>query len=236
MKILKTFLIIFGLFSSIVYAQSYQDISAQEAKMIIYEMPELIILDVSPMYDQGHIPEAVNYFIGDGTLAEALEELDKSKTYLVYCHTDEASIAGAEMMIKSGFKEVYRLQGNFIAWILAGYEIRGGLEDNQLVYWDLTPEQIVTLQQNNPDLVIIDVSPVYDQGHLPGAINYPLGDGSFEEVIPNLDRSLPYLIYCHGDQPAITASLMLNMAGFSRVYRLLGNFQAWVDAGMEVEK
>ena len=42
--------------------------------------------------------------------------LDKSKNYLVYCHGDAPSIAGADLMTENGFTNVHRLEGNYGAW------------------------------------------------------------------------------------------------------------------------
>lgn len=109
-------------------------------------------------------------------------------------------------------------------------------EESMAKYMDVTPEAAVDLIESTPDIIIIDVSPVYADGHLPNAVNYPLGDGSFDEAIPTLDMGKTYLIYCHGDKPAITAAKKLVDAGFMNVYRLDGNYAAWVDAGYDVEK
>lgn len=103
-------------------------------------------------------------------------------------------------------------------------------------YTDLTPEQAKQLIDTTPDLVIVDVSPHYDEGHLPGAVGYYLGDGSLEAAIPTLDKSVPYLVYCHVDSVAIAGAQMLVDAGFPTVYRLQGNFSGWVAAGYPVEK
>jgi rhodanese-related sulfurtransferase len=102
---------------------SYIDLSPQEAKELIMEMPEVVIIDVSPKYDEGHLPGAINYYVGDGSLDMAIPDLNKDLTYLVYCHVDSASIAGAEKLIKAGFENVYRLEGNYAAWVEAGYEV-----------------------------------------------------------------------------------------------------------------
>jgi rhodanese-related sulfurtransferase len=51
-------------------------------------------------------------------------------------------------------------------------------------YIDVRSTEAKELIDNNPDLIIIDVSPFYDQGHLPGAINYYIGDGSLDNAIP----------------------------------------------------
>ncbi len=102
-------------------------------------------------------------------------------------------------------------------------------------YTDLTPAQAKELIDNNPDVIIIDVSPDYDNGHLPGAVNYYLGDGSLDEAIPMLDKDATYLVYCHVDSVAIAGAQKLVDAGFTNVYRLEGNYSAWVDAGYPIE-
>ena len=101
----------------------YMDVSPAEAKELIDNNPDLIIIDVSPSYDNGHLPGAINYYIGDGSLDEAIPSLDKDAKYLVYCHVDSASIGGAQKLIDAGFSNVYRLEGNYRAWIDAGYPV-----------------------------------------------------------------------------------------------------------------
>ena len=39
----------------------YMDVTVQEAKTLIEDKPELIIIDVSPSYAKGHLPGAINY-------------------------------------------------------------------------------------------------------------------------------------------------------------------------------
>jgi rhodanese-related sulfurtransferase len=104
-------------------AAGYMDVTAAESKELIDNNPDLIIIDVSPKYDDGHLPGATNYYIGDGSLDDAIPTLDKEAKYLVYCHTDAASIPGAQKLVDAGFMTVYRLEGNYAAWVDAGYEI-----------------------------------------------------------------------------------------------------------------
>ena len=101
----------------------YIDVTPEEAKQLMDTIPDLVIVDVSPKYAQGHLPGAVNYYVGDGSLDAAISDLDKSKPYLVYCHVDSASIAGAKKLVEAGFDPVYRLEGNYSAWVDAGYPI-----------------------------------------------------------------------------------------------------------------
>ena len=101
----------------------YIDVSPSEAKDLIDNNPDLVIIDVSPAYDDGHLPGAVNYYLGDGSLDDAIPMLDKEKTYLVYCHVDSVAIAGAQKLVDAGFENVYRLEGNYSAWVDAGYTV-----------------------------------------------------------------------------------------------------------------
>jgi len=102
---------------------SYTDISPTEAKQMIDENPDLIIIDVSPIYAAGHLPGAVNYYLGDGSLDAAIPMLDENATYLVYCHTESVSRQGAQKLVDAGFMNVYRLEGEYDAWVDDGYPI-----------------------------------------------------------------------------------------------------------------
>ena len=106
-----------------VMKKSYMDVSPETAMMMIKEYPQMVIIDVSPNYKAGHLPKAVNYYVGDGSLDKAIPNLDKNAKYLVYCHVDSASILGAQKLIDAGFMDVSRLVGNYAAWVAAGYEV-----------------------------------------------------------------------------------------------------------------
>ena len=101
----------------------YIDVSPAKAKELIDTVPNLVVIDVSPKYAEGHLPKAINYYAGDGSLDKAIPTLDKSKPYLVYCHVDSVSILGAQKLVDAGFNPVYRLEGNYSAWVDAGYPI-----------------------------------------------------------------------------------------------------------------
>jgi rhodanese-related sulfurtransferase len=107
---------------------AYKDVNSKKAYQLITEDPQIIILDVSSAFNKGHLPKAINHYVGDGSLDEAIPDLDKNKTYLVYCHVDSASISGAQKLVDAGFKEVYRLEGNYSAWYEGGYPIEVGIK------------------------------------------------------------------------------------------------------------
>ncbi len=202
------------------------NISAAGAKDLIGTTPDLVIIDVSTMYDQGHLPLARNYPVNDETLATEIPNLDKNGNYLVYCHTDSASLKAAHMLLSEGFKNVYRLEGNYDAWVSAGYLV------------DIPAAKAKELIDNDTDesLIIIDVAPgdTYALGYIPGAATYPLD--ALDSVISNLPTDKKYLVYCRSDQPSIDGGNKLVDAGFNPVYRLSGNLQAWDVLGYEIIK
>lgn len=223
---------IFVLGVSFVSAQSsYMDVTPQEALRLMLETSDLVTIDVSPAYKMGHLPTAINHPVGDGSLDKAIPMLDKNMTYLVYCHADGPSISGSQKLVDAGVKKVYRLVGNYKAWNDAGYPI-----SMLMPYEDVTTQEALKLMLETTDLVTIDVSPAYAMGHLPKAVNYPVGDGSLDKAIPMLHVTKTYLVYCHADGPSILGSQKLVDAGFMKVYRLVGNYKAWVDAEYPIEK
>jgi rhodanese-related sulfurtransferase len=207
--------------------QSYTDIMASEIKMELVDdasiSPYEAIYDVSPVYAEGHLPFSSDAGGLDG-LESMLDGLDKSKSYLVYCHGDGPSIAAAELMVDNGFENVHRLEGNYGAW-------------DAVSFVDITASKAKAKIDAGEFKAIFDVSPVYAQGHLPGASNANAGGGGTDlsELIANMDKSKSYLVYCHGNAPAMAGAQLMEDAGFKNVFRLEGNYGAWVDAGYDVE-
>lgn len=104
-------------------------------------------------------------------------------------------------------------------------------------YMDIKPDEAYDRLQNNEFDLVIDVVglDIYSLGHLPGAVNYIWADGTLKNKILTLDPSQTYLVYCHTDPPSTDSAQAMVNAGFNNVYRLEGNYRAWVDAGYPIE-
>jgi len=206
---------------------SYTDVMAMQLKSDFVDdasiSPYEAIFDVSPAYNQGHLPFATNAGNVDG-LGNMLDGLDKTKTYLVYCHSDGPSIAGAELMAENGFSSVHRLEGNYVAW-------------DEVSFIDIAASAVKSKIDAGDFEAIFDVSPIFNEAHLPGATNAKgsAGGTDLSELIEGMDKTKSYLVYCHSDSPAMAGAQLMEDAGFENVYRLEGNFSAWVDAGYDVE-
>jgi rhodanese-related sulfurtransferase len=85
--------------------------------------PNFVIVDVrTPAeYQSGAIAGSINIDIYASDFKTKLNQLDKKKIYLVYCHTGNRSAQAAGMMKELKFREVYDLSGGVVAWSQAGY-------------------------------------------------------------------------------------------------------------------
>ena len=78
-----------------------------------------IILDVrtEDEFSEGIIPGAFNIDIYKGQgFIYALEELDKSKNYYVYCRSGGRSGQACSIMSQLGFENTYNLLGGIMNW------------------------------------------------------------------------------------------------------------------------
>lgn len=78
-----------------------------------------VILDVrtEDEYNDGIIASALNIDIHQGpAFISAIEALDKSKNYYVYCRSGARSAKACEIMNELGFENAYNLLGGILAW------------------------------------------------------------------------------------------------------------------------
>lgn len=78
----------------------------------------VVLLDVRTAgeFSQGHIPGALNIDIYKPNFRDQILNLDKSKTYLIYCRTGSRSTNALRFMQQSGFSEVSHLQQGIVRW------------------------------------------------------------------------------------------------------------------------
>ena len=98
-----------------------KNISTDEANELIEQHDgdqDFVILDVrSPEeFSEGYIENAVNMDFYAVAFPDELEDLDRDKTYLVYCRSGNRSGMTFKMMKKLGFRNVYNIKGGITAW------------------------------------------------------------------------------------------------------------------------
>ncbi len=129
-----------------------------------------------------------------------------------------------------------RLAGYFHAdalqnWVAAGLELEGVAQ--------LSVDELAGMMSDGAigrgDLAVVDVrgASEWEDGHLPGVANVPVG--LLPDHLDELPRDRALVVHClSGARSAIAASL-LRKAGFENVVNLVEGFAGWRDAGNPVE-
>ncbi len=105
--------------------QVIEDITAQEAFILMQNNqynPDFVIIDVRTPeeFAEGHVEQATNIDYYSETFRDELNNLDKNKTYLVYCRSGNRSGNALNIMAELNFREVYNMTGGIIAWNAEG--------------------------------------------------------------------------------------------------------------------
>lgn len=94
----------------------------------------------------------------------------------------------------------------------------------------------------NKDRIVIDVRhrDSYDQGHLPGALSFPLDDldQNIRKILATIKPAQPLLIYCSSLECSDShdfATHLINL-NYTDVKVFSGGFQAWEEEGQKIEK
>lgn len=87
---------------------------------------ELFVLDVREKeeYAQGHIPGALNIYVGE--LEKRVAEVPSDRSVVCACSTGKRSGLAASILAREGFKRVFNLVGGMTAWKERGNLTRSG--------------------------------------------------------------------------------------------------------------
>jgi len=111
--------------SGCVPTQIIEDITPQEAFTLIQNNqnnPDFVVIDVRTPeeFTEEHIENATNINFYSESFRDMLNNLDKNKTYLIYCKVGGRSGSALDIMVELNFKEVYNVSGGIIAWNAEG--------------------------------------------------------------------------------------------------------------------
>lgn len=101
----------------------------------------------------------------------------------------------------------------------------------------LSIEEFDKLRQDK-DAQVIDVrTPAeYEAGHVPGAVNIPIGSKDFDEKAKSLDKEKKHLVYCAIGGRSGKATKRMDELGVKDVYDFSGGMRAWKEAEKPVER
>jgi len=99
-------------------------VDAQQAQKLL-EDKKVVVLDIRTPgeFNQGRIAGAKNINFQGPDFEQRIEELDKSKSYLVHCASGGRSTHSLALFKKHSFQSVYHLDGGIKAWQKAGLPV-----------------------------------------------------------------------------------------------------------------
>ena len=96
---------------------------------------------------------------------------------------------------------------------------------------DVNSQEAKYMIDSNDQLIVVDVREDYEycavEGHIPGALNYPLSSGVLQQRYEELPRDGEILVYCRSGFRSNQAAEFLDANGFLYVYDMQGGFLAW---------
>ena len=95
---------------------------------------------------------------------------------------------------------------------------------------------VQALAEQGAQLVEVLPSAAYEEEHLPGAVNIPLGDFS-ARTLAQLDPGKPVVVYCYDHECDLSARAahLLEAFGFTDVYEYTASKVAWMANGLPME-
>ncbi|RMF27620.1 MAG: rhodanese-like domain-containing protein [Bacteroidetes bacterium] len=93
---------------------------------------------------------------------------------------------------------------------------------------NLCPEEFQRMYSQDQGVVLLDVRrpEEFCQGHLPGARNLDYLGERFYDELDALDPERTYLVYCRSGRRSLRTCILMQNAGFRRVFNLDGGLRA----------
>lgn len=98
-------------------AAGHQMIDSDGLKIMMKHGKNIKIVDLREpeLFDQGHVPGAVNIPYDDAP-GRALKELKRDETIVFVCHGGPMGDELAELLVRNNYKKVYNLTGGMKKW------------------------------------------------------------------------------------------------------------------------
>ena len=74
-------------------------------------------------FSEGHLENAINIDVEGMTFESEIANLDKTKTYAIYCQSGRRSRIAVESMSKAGFTKLFNLDQGIGSWQAAGLPV-----------------------------------------------------------------------------------------------------------------
>ena len=108
-------------------ADGIRVVSVEAAAAMVAEEPAPTIIDVRTPeeFAQGHLVGAVLVDYNAPGFREAIAELPRDESYLIYCRSGNRSAGARQVMVELGFEDVADIDGGVTAWVAQGQPLTG---------------------------------------------------------------------------------------------------------------
>ena len=191
-----------------------------------------VVLDArSPAeYGEGHIPGAINVWIESNPFAARVAMMTPPDSRFILVATGPSDLTRAVQGLgRAGMDDI------------AGYLQRGmtdwkseGLPEARVQ--QITVHDLATMREEQPDMVVLDVREPseWDDGHIAGAINVPMGQAI--ERMKEIPADRPKAVLCAGGLRSSSVISALLRSGMSGWYNVAGGMREWSKAGYPTVK
>jgi len=205
-----------------------EPVPAVELKALLDE--GLIALDVRPgeQFAAGHVPGSINIALSGQFATWAGTVLGLSARPVLIAESPEQLSEARMRLARVGIEDARGyLKDGIGGWKQAGLALAE------------TPQiSVEALKQRMQDDAtrVLDVrrEPEWQAGHIEEATWWTLDN--FKVAAPEIDRNAPVAVHCKSGYRSMIACSLLQRAGFSNVTNVVGGFDAWLLAGLPVER
>ncbi|HET6934466.1 MAG TPA: rhodanese-like domain-containing protein [Candidatus Angelobacter sp.] len=202
-------------------------IAPQELHSLLQQ--DVFALDVRPVTDfaAGHVPGSVNIALSGQFASWAASVLGLQACPVLIAETPAQYSEARMRLARVGVEDACGyLDGGIAAWRESGFPMA-----------ELPQITVEELQQRlgSGNLQLLDVrrEPEWQAGHIAGAAWWPLD--RFKVSPPEIDPAVPLVVHCQGGYRSVIACSLLRRAGLQNVINVIGGFEAWQKAGLEIE-
>ncbi len=189
-----------------------------------------VVLDVrdGAAFGAGHLEGSINIGLAGQYASWSGNLLSADIPILVVADGAAEAREAVLRLARVGLENVVGyLDGGIAAWNDAGFEIES------LPQMDVAELRARSTSGHMVQVVDVRTASEYGSGHVPGAINLPLGE--LDRAADQLDRTRPTAVVCAGGYRSAAGASLLQRKGLRDLYNVIGGTAAWKSAGYETE-
>ncbi|UFS70062.1 sulfurtransferase [Geomonas sp. RF6] len=226
--------------ASVVWAAEFRVISTEGLKEMMDSRRDFTLVDArTPVeFKEAHIVNAINIQEDDFDAALSSLPKDNDAQLVFYCNGVKCgkSKKVAQKAQAAGFRNLLLYSEGFPVWEEKGMPIvTGPGYDKKIKTVRVAPNDLATLlKEKQAEYVLVDVREPkeFTGGHIPGAVNIPLG--TFAANSGSLPKDKGIIVYCNTGKRSAKAYRKLEKLGYDAL--LEATYVDWKDAGLPIAK